>query len=320
MTPLSPERGGYAWTEWLAAEMENHPMPDTWPTDLREQHLAATAEVTHRCPIGADATTPCCDKSPFELPRTDRLTLDNSRVTCAPAPTIVYHWTSRLLPPAPADPAEPYDHWDPRHEPRADPDDSYECGLRDVHNDGEHHRIGWVDTINPASDREQWQWVPYYLISYPDTANIKPLRVCEDCATYLTTLAPYLREEASTAKITDRIAFDYPTADALDALYYLAHTEDPETRERIDLDKLDAHGRSVLGSRTLYEVFTPLTASRAVLLQRLPHIDAQAFDAALLAIHVKATGLLYNAGPTEDLIKDLAALNKLINTPPKRTA
>lgn len=39
-------------------------------------------EVTHACPIGEAATTPCCDKSPFELPPFDRLTVDDALVTC----------------------------------------------------------------------------------------------------------------------------------------------------------------------------------------------------------------------------------------------
>jgi hypothetical protein len=40
------------------------------------------SDVIHVCPPDGYATTPCCGKSPFDLPRTDRLTLDPSRVTC----------------------------------------------------------------------------------------------------------------------------------------------------------------------------------------------------------------------------------------------
>jgi len=39
-------------------------------------------EVVHRCPPGDSALTPCCGKSPFELPRTDRLTVHDEQVTC----------------------------------------------------------------------------------------------------------------------------------------------------------------------------------------------------------------------------------------------
>jgi hypothetical protein len=41
-----------------------------------------TAEVTHQCPPDGQGFTPCCGKTPFELPRTDRITLDPSLVTC----------------------------------------------------------------------------------------------------------------------------------------------------------------------------------------------------------------------------------------------
>lgn len=39
-------------------------------------------ETVHACPEDDDALTPCCGFSPFELPRTDRLTLDPELVTC----------------------------------------------------------------------------------------------------------------------------------------------------------------------------------------------------------------------------------------------
>jgi hypothetical protein len=40
------------------------------------------AETTHACPKRGSGVTPCCGRSPFELPRTDRLTLDPALVTC----------------------------------------------------------------------------------------------------------------------------------------------------------------------------------------------------------------------------------------------
>lgn len=432
MTTPSPEHGGYAWTEWLAAEMERNPMPDTWPTSLRDQHLAAdeveratkpegvqlvaptpvvtvesveahvrahnggklslcpvceqapvliretelpsdeptghtamllgqpihvrravivvcsneedcpgmgleitgppTSEslckcpdgdcahkptppvVIHRQPIGADPTTPCCDTNPLHLPREHYVTQDNARVTCTPTPTVVLHWQPRMLPPKPVAPQAEF--WPSDHLPRTDPDESYECALRDLHNDDEHTGIGWVDFVSKDTDREHMQWVDYYQVTYPEGSNIKPMRVCEPCATYLTGLAPYLRPEADTGKLTDRIAFDYPTADGLDALYYYAHAEEPDTHERIALDALDAHGRSVLGSRVLHSVFTPLTTSARVLLQRLPFVSRAAYDELLHDIHVKATGLLYNAGDPHDLVRALAKLNSLLSARP----
>lgn len=54
---------------------------DEWE-DLRE---AAASEVTHRCPPTGSGIMPCCGRAPFEVPRTDRMTLDPSLVTCSEA-------------------------------------------------------------------------------------------------------------------------------------------------------------------------------------------------------------------------------------------
>jgi hypothetical protein len=40
------------------------------------------SETTHLCPPGDSALMPCCNRSPFEVPRTDRMTVDRSLVTC----------------------------------------------------------------------------------------------------------------------------------------------------------------------------------------------------------------------------------------------
>lgn len=42
-------------------------------------------EVTHRCPLKGEGITPCCGRTPLELPVTDRLTLDDALVTCSRA-------------------------------------------------------------------------------------------------------------------------------------------------------------------------------------------------------------------------------------------
>lgn len=38
--------------------------------------------VVHLCPRTGYAVTPCCGKTPFELPRTDRMTNDADKATC----------------------------------------------------------------------------------------------------------------------------------------------------------------------------------------------------------------------------------------------
>jgi len=40
------------------------------------------AEVVHDCPRRGEQVTLCCGKSPFDLPRTDRLTEDPALITC----------------------------------------------------------------------------------------------------------------------------------------------------------------------------------------------------------------------------------------------
>jgi hypothetical protein len=40
------------------------------------------AEVTHQCPPDSGGLMPCCGLTPFEVPRTDRMTLDPALVTC----------------------------------------------------------------------------------------------------------------------------------------------------------------------------------------------------------------------------------------------
>lgn len=39
-------------------------------------------EVVHQCPPEGSGVTPCCGRTPFELPRTDRMSIDTKVVTC----------------------------------------------------------------------------------------------------------------------------------------------------------------------------------------------------------------------------------------------
>jgi hypothetical protein len=44
-----------------------------------------SADVIHQCPQDGDGgLMPCCGLTPFEVPRTDRMTLDPALVTCSP--------------------------------------------------------------------------------------------------------------------------------------------------------------------------------------------------------------------------------------------
>lgn len=50
--------------------------------EVRQLRTQLGREIVHRCPPGGAATMPCCGRTPFEVPATDRLTLDNALVTC----------------------------------------------------------------------------------------------------------------------------------------------------------------------------------------------------------------------------------------------
>jgi hypothetical protein len=42
----------------------------------------AHREIIHRCPIGDSNIMPCCNRTPWEIPMTDRMTVDPKLVTC----------------------------------------------------------------------------------------------------------------------------------------------------------------------------------------------------------------------------------------------
>lgn len=47
------------------------------------------AEVIHDCPRDGESVTPCCGRSPHELPRTGRITLDPVLLTCGVGSVVV---------------------------------------------------------------------------------------------------------------------------------------------------------------------------------------------------------------------------------------
>ena len=44
--------------------------------------------VFHGCPPPGNGLTPCCGKTPFELPRLDRMTIDDDIVNCKYRPAM----------------------------------------------------------------------------------------------------------------------------------------------------------------------------------------------------------------------------------------
>jgi hypothetical protein len=78
----------------------------------------------------------------------------------------------------------------------ADQDVSYQCGMR---HDGEptHGFVGWVEHEHADTygrDLIDLEWVPFYEVQMP--GDTEPTRFCEDCASWLTELAPHLLASA----------------------------------------------------------------------------------------------------------------------------
>lgn len=44
--------------------------------------MAELNETVHLCPPDGSGVTPCCGRTPFEIPLTDRVTVDELAVTC----------------------------------------------------------------------------------------------------------------------------------------------------------------------------------------------------------------------------------------------
>lgn len=67
--------GAYKWLmPWMFSEHGYDLIEDT--------PMTQNTETTHACPPGDSGVTPCCGLTPFELPRTDRMTLDPALVNC----------------------------------------------------------------------------------------------------------------------------------------------------------------------------------------------------------------------------------------------
>lgn len=75
---------------WACSDVVRCPLggcKDDPPAIVRDHLSEATValgEVVHACPLGHDARTPCCRRSPSELPMDHRMTTDPDLVTCRP--------------------------------------------------------------------------------------------------------------------------------------------------------------------------------------------------------------------------------------------
>jgi hypothetical protein len=62
------------------------PVPGCWWNSPRPAAILAgikeTAETIHQCPLEGEYLMPCCGLTPFEVPCTDRMTLNPDLATC----------------------------------------------------------------------------------------------------------------------------------------------------------------------------------------------------------------------------------------------
>ncbi|MFE2045710.1 hypothetical protein ACFXAZ_33305 [Streptomyces sp. NPDC059477] len=67
------------WVAWISKTVAALPAAPAQPAKDAEKR-----EVVHGCPPAGSVLTPCCARTPFELPRTDRLSTELALVTCQP--------------------------------------------------------------------------------------------------------------------------------------------------------------------------------------------------------------------------------------------
>ncbi|MEZ7005011.1 hypothetical protein [Streptomyces sp. AD55] len=60
--------------------------PDGRMAKLKARDFPTAASPVHGCPPAGSGQTTCCQRTPFELPRTDRMTTDPRLVTCPATP------------------------------------------------------------------------------------------------------------------------------------------------------------------------------------------------------------------------------------------
>lgn len=79
----------------LMAQAEGH---------VREAHPEAISDIgpepekVHSCPPPGSGLMPCCGRSPFEMPRTDRLARHGEPTTCPGRPVVIHKVTSVTVP------------------------------------------------------------------------------------------------------------------------------------------------------------------------------------------------------------------------------
>lgn len=117
------------------------------------------------------------------------------------APVLVFHEQPALKVVVDEDcPGERDEVWDPAV--------SYQCGMR--HNSKYDGIVGWREheySDTYGADHITQEWMPFYEVRLPGDPH--PSRFCEDCAGWLTALAPHLlAEDAEQIEARDLVAGD----------------------------------------------------------------------------------------------------------------
>lgn len=70
---------------WNGGVMDGAGLLRSLASEAQPAAVSPQPEAVHACPPDGSGLTPCCGRTPFELPRTDRMSTDPAAVTCAPA-------------------------------------------------------------------------------------------------------------------------------------------------------------------------------------------------------------------------------------------
>lgn len=77
------------WRQSIHRTLEHDRDPHHSGQDAAPAEARAAGGIVHITPPQGSGLTPCCGKTPFELPRTDQMTTEHTDVTC-PAPLLPF--------------------------------------------------------------------------------------------------------------------------------------------------------------------------------------------------------------------------------------
>lgn len=88
-TADAPDRIRAMWRQAIHQTLEHDRDPHHGGQDSAPAEADTAGGIVHIAPAPGSGLTPCCGKTPFELPRTDRMASEHADVTC-PAPLLPF--------------------------------------------------------------------------------------------------------------------------------------------------------------------------------------------------------------------------------------